>query len=61
MAVEGYVEICGFGKKHVTLTPMKAIRLKCVDCSGGSYAEVRRCELKLCPLWPYRKGKKPKA
>jgi hypothetical protein len=26
-------------------SPIKAIRAKCVDCSGGSVAEARRCHL----------------
>ena len=34
----------------------KAIRLKCLDCSGGIQAEVCRCPVTNCPLWPYRKG-----
>ena len=25
------------------LTPMKAIRYKCIDCSGGSTHEVKQC------------------
>lgn len=35
----------------------KAIRLKCLDCSAGQMAEVRKCELTSCPLWRYRMGK----
>jgi len=42
--------------KHVT--PMKAIRLKCLDCSETSL-EVKLCPIKDCPLWPYRLGKRP--
>lgn len=42
------------------LTPMKAIRLKCLDCCAGQVAEVRCCELEKCPLFPYRFGKRPK-
>jgi hypothetical protein len=42
------------------LTPLKAIRKHCIDCSGFSMAEVKRCELKDCPLWPYRMGHNPK-
>jgi hypothetical protein len=43
--------------KH--LTPMKAIRAKCLDCSGGSSSEVRLCEIEDCPLYPWRFGKRP--
>jgi len=41
------------------VTPMKAIRLKCLDCSAGSAKEVRQCPVKDCSLWPYRLGKRP--
>ncbi len=40
------------------LTPMKAIRAKCLDCSGGNAAEVRRCGVgDKCALYVYRFGK----
>jgi len=39
------------------LTRGQAIRLKCVDCCCGSYAEVRNCPATQCPLWRYRLGK----
>ncbi len=42
------------------LTPIKAIRAKCIDCSCGSLREVRECHMKDCTLWPYRMGKRPK-
>ena len=32
----------------------RAVRAKCLDCSGGMRAEVRDCQLKDCPLWPFR-------
>ena len=41
-------------------TPMRAIRLKCLDCCCGASAEVRRCPLDNCPLYPYRLGHRPK-
>ena len=31
-----------------------SIRAKCLDCSGGMRKEVQRCNLRECPLWPYR-------
>jgi len=43
----------------VNLTPMKAIRHKCMNCSGFSYREVKLCPIKHCPLFPYRFGKRP--
>jgi len=38
---------------------LKAIRRRCVDCSGGSLAEVRACKCDTCPLHPFRMGKNP--
>lgn len=42
------------------ITPMKAIRLKCLECSCGSNTEVRERPIKKCPLYPYRSGHRPK-
>lgn len=42
------------------LTPIKAIRARCLDCCGGQKAEVRLCPSQKCPLWPYRMGRRPK-
>lgn len=39
--------------------PVKAIRLKCLDCSGGSSEEVKKCVIPHCPLYPFRFGKNP--
>ena len=41
-------------------TPLRSIRLKCLDCSAGSAQEVRECPIKDCPLYFYRSGKNPK-
>ena len=41
------------------LTPLRAIRAKCIDCSAGSMKEVRECVMLDCPLYPYRLGKSP--
>lgn len=43
----------------VILTPLKAIRAKCLDCSGGVMSEVRECRIVSCSLHPYRMGKRP--
>lgn len=40
-------------------TPLKAIRLKCIDCCGGSKREVRLCTAYCCPLHPFRMGTNP--
>ena len=42
------------------LTRRAAIRAKCLDCSGNNRAEVRRCPVIGCPLWPYRRGTEQK-
>lgn len=42
------------------LTPMKAIRAKCLDCCCDSRSEVRLCSIEKCPLHPYRMGHRPK-
>lgn len=42
------------------LTPIKAIRAKCLDCMCGNSAEVRRCPCEDCSLFPYRMGHRPK-
>ena len=41
------------------IPPLKAIRLKCLDCSAGSSNEVKLCVIPDCPLYPYRFGKNP--
>jgi hypothetical protein len=41
------------------LTSIKAIRVKCLDCSGFQPSEVRNCGIPECPLFPYRMGKNP--
>lgn len=40
-------------------TPLKAIRLKCLDCCVGSAHEVELCPCQDCPLWMFRFGKNP--
>lgn len=40
-------------------SPIKAIRAKCVECSGNNVAEVRKCVSLHCPLWPMRMGVSP--
>ena len=42
------------------LTPMKAIRQKCLDCTCQSFIEVRNCTVRECPLYGYRFGHRPK-
>ena len=41
------------------MTPLKAIRAKCLDCCLGQANEVRLCPVSDCSLWPYRLGHNP--
>lgn len=41
------------------ISPLKAIRLKCLECSNGSNHEVRLCPVEKCPLHIFRFGKNP--
>ena len=43
------------------LTPVKAIRAKCLDCTGGQFSEIRLCPVHTCALHPYRMGHRPTA
>ena len=43
----------------IRLTPIKAIRAKCLDCTGNQPKEVRLCSCLSCPLWVYRMGVRP--
>ena len=44
---------------HERLSPLQAIRRKCIDCSYYQPNEVRLCEATGCPLWPFRAGQHP--
>ena len=41
------------------LSPLKSIRAKCLECSNGSFAEVRLCPIVDCNLYFWRFGKNP--
>ena len=41
------------------MSPLKAIKLHCIDCSGGSYNEAKLCPAEDCDLHPFRLGKNP--
>ena len=38
-------------------TRQRAIRIKCLDCSGGDRKSVIDCPMKNCPLWLFRLSK----
>lgn len=40
-------------------SPIKAIRLKCLDCSALQESEVKLCPVTDCPLYEFRMGKNP--
>lgn len=48
------------GRQHEVLarelTRSQAVRLKCLDCCNGQIAEITRCAVRDCPLYPYRGG-----
>ena len=45
-------------REKVGRSPLKAIRAKCWDCSGGQWSEVNNCEIDDCALWLFRSGKR---
>lgn len=47
-------------KRLGKVTPIKAIRAKCLECCAGQTTEVRLCTIKNCALYPYRMGRRPK-
>lgn len=46
-------------KGHEKRPVLSAIRAKCLDCCVQQIAEVRRCQVFDCALWPYRMGNDP--
>ena len=42
-----------------TTSPIRAIRLKCLDCTCGSLKEIEQCPIDRCALHPFRFGKNP--
>ena len=44
---------------HSPMSPLKALRLRCIDCYGGSLKSVRGCTSTDCPSWPFRMGRNP--
>ena len=47
--------------KETQKNPVKAIRAKCIDCNGAEdyNHRIKECELKDCPLYPFRMGTNP--
>jgi hypothetical protein len=58
MGVKHTVRKDGEGKTRVVnLTPLKAIRLHCIECMGFQKRFVNECTSTLCPLYPFRTGR----
>jgi hypothetical protein len=47
------------GAQVESMTPMEAMRAKCLDCCVGKPSEVRLCVSKTCALHPFRLGHNP--
>lgn len=56
MAIE-HTTIKKDGYETINLTRGRAIRKKCLECSGWSFNEVKLCTCYDCALYPYRLGK----
>lgn len=55
MAIRHEIREDGNGKtKVMMLTARRAIIEHCKECMGFNTAEVRECNSRLCPLWPFR-------
>jgi hypothetical protein len=44
------------GTKELDLNRRKAIKFKCLDCSGFKYNDIKNCEHNDCSLYTYRTG-----
>jgi len=47
------------GAGHAKRPILDAIRANCIACCAGNAAEVRRCRMVQCDMWPYRMGSNP--
>ena len=47
-------------RNTIKQTPLKSIRLNCLECSNNQPSVVKDCEITNCPLWIYRLGTNPK-
>jgi len=43
----------------MNVTPLKAIKKHCLECSGFEKKQVRECVIKDCVLFIYRQGTNP--
>jgi hypothetical protein len=47
------------GVEEVNLTPLRAIRFKCLDCCCWQTKDVKDCGIQDCSLYPFRLGRNP--
>jgi hypothetical protein len=45
--------------RHQPMSPLRALRLRCLDCCCDQPSEVRKCTAVKCPSWPFRMGVNP--
>ena len=41
------------------VSPLAAIKRKCLDCSGGNVYEAQNCQCTGCAIYPFRFGRNP--
>jgi hypothetical protein len=44
---------------HEPMSPLRALRARCLDCCGGQANEVAACPVGECPSWPFRMATNP--
>jgi hypothetical protein len=44
---------------HEPMSPLEAVRARCIDCCAGQAKEVAVCPAVGCPAWPFRMGTDP--
>lgn len=57
-----YVQVYKIIKKEeskMNVTPLKAIKKHCLECSGFEKKQVRECVIQNCVLYIYRQGTNP--
>lgn len=59
MAIKHTIRTRDMKVREVSLTPLSAIRHNCLECVCWSPNEVKNCNCKLCPLYPFRLRKDP--
>ena len=59
-SIESITENVNLGSTRAKrVSPLRAIRGKCLDCCCGNEKFVRECTITSCNLWPFRMGRNP--